>query len=45
MKRLAKQIDAAKSGEPAMLGVIASTGYGFVRDDGVHVIPLGSLGP
>ncbi len=45
VKRFAKQIDAAKSGEPAVLGVITGTGYGFVRNDGVHVIPLGSLGP
>lgn len=39
----AKQIDTTKSGDPAALGVIVGTGYGYVRDDGVHAIPIGSL--
>lgn len=43
--RFAKQIDTTRSGEPAVLGVVTGTGYGFVRDDGVQVIPIGSLGP
>jgi predicted AAA+ superfamily ATPase len=30
---------------PAVLGVITSTGFGFRRDDGVCVIPIGALGP
>jgi hypothetical protein len=33
-----------KSSEPAMLGVIVGTGYGYVRDD-VAVIPIGALAP
>lgn len=45
LKRFAKQIDTAKCGEPAVLGVITGTGYGYVRDDGIQVIPIGSLGP
>ncbi len=32
-------------GEPVALGVIVSTGYGYTRDDGVSVTPIGALGP
>jgi predicted AAA+ superfamily ATPase len=41
----AQRVDTAKRGEPAALGVIVGTGYGYVREDGVHVIPIGALGP
>lgn len=43
--RFKDRIDTAKSGDPAVLGVIAATGYGYVREDGVQVIPVGSLAP
>jgi predicted AAA+ superfamily ATPase len=43
--KFAAKIDSASSGEPAALGVIIGTGYGFVREDGVQVIPIGALGP
>jgi predicted AAA+ superfamily ATPase len=43
--KFAAKIDSAASGEPAALGVIIGTGYGFVREDGVQVIPIGALGP
>jgi hypothetical protein len=43
--RFAKQIDAAKSGKPPALAVITGTGYGYSREDGVQVIPIGALGP
>jgi len=45
LRRFAKQIDTGKCGEPAALGVITGTGYGYVRKDGVQVIPIGSLSP
>ena len=45
LKRFAQQIDTRKSGPPAALGVIVGTGYGYVRDDSIAVIPIGSLGP
>lgn len=38
-------VDTSRQGEPACLGVITSTGAGGLRDDGVHVIPIGCLGP
>ena len=43
--RLADRVDPERMGEPAALGVIVSSGYGYVREDGVGVIPIGALGP
>ncbi len=43
--RFRAAIDAEKSGEPAILGVMSGTGFGYVRPDGVAVIPVGSLAP
>lgn len=36
-------VDLERRGEPAVLGVITATGYGYVRDDGIAVIPIGTL--
>jgi hypothetical protein len=33
------------TGDPLLLGVIVATGYGYRREDGVAVIPIGALGP
>jgi hypothetical protein len=43
--KFAKRIDTEKCGQPAALGVIVGTGYGYVRDDGIQVIPIGAMGP
>jgi predicted AAA+ superfamily ATPase len=43
LSKFAKQIDTDTCGEPAALGVIVGTGYGYVRDDGIAVIPIGAL--
>lgn len=43
--RFREAIDTARSGEPVLLGVISGTGYGYVRPDGIAVIPIGALGP
>jgi hypothetical protein len=45
LNKFARQIDTGKCGSPAILGVIVGTGYGYVRDDGINVIPIGALGP
>jgi len=45
LMRFAKRIDMARCGSPALLGVIVATGYGYRREDGVAVIPIGALGP
>lgn len=43
--KFADEIDARRSGEPAVLAVIVASGYGYVREDGVQVIPIAALGP
>jgi uncharacterized protein len=43
--RFAARIDTARCGSPALLGVIVATGYGYRREDGIAVIPIGALGP
>ena len=43
--RFRAAIDTARGGEPAVLGVISGTGYGYMRPDGVAVVPIGALGP
>jgi uncharacterized protein len=40
-----KRVDTGKTGGPAALGVIVATGYGYLREDGIQVIPIGILGP
>ena len=45
LKRFAERVDTTRCGSPALLGVIVSTGYGYRRQDGVAVIPIGALGP
>jgi predicted AAA+ superfamily ATPase len=41
----ASKVDTSKHGEPKALAVITSSGYGYQRKDGVHIIPIGTLGP
>jgi len=41
--RLKARIDTDTAGEPLTLAVITATGYGYVRADGVAVIPIGAL--
>jgi hypothetical protein len=38
-----RRIDTDTAGEPLTLAVITATGYGYVRADGVAVIPIGAL--
>jgi len=45
LTRFAERIDTASCGKPVLLGVIVATGYGYLREDGVAVIPVGALGP
>lgn len=40
-----ERIDTFKVGDPAVLAIIVGSGYGYVRDDGIQVIPIGCLGP
>jgi uncharacterized protein len=43
--KFADRVDVEKSGTPQLLGVIVGKGFGYMRDDGVAVIPIGALGP
>jgi hypothetical protein len=43
--RFAESVDTSRQGEPAFLGVITSTGVAGRRPDGVHVVPISTLGP
>jgi predicted AAA+ superfamily ATPase len=45
LRRFTRQVDTSRYGEPVVLGVICATGYGYQRDDGIAVIPIGALGP
>lgn len=41
----AAKVDTDKVGAPAVLGVVTATGYGYTREDGVVVVPVGAFGP
>ena len=43
--KFADRVDTSRCGEPSVLGVIVERGYGYVRSDGVSVIPVAALGP
>ena len=45
LQRFAQRVDTDRCGPPAALAVIVGVGYGYVREDGVAVIPVGALGP
>lgn len=40
-----ERVDLERCGKPSALGVIVSDGYGYLREDGIGVIPIGALGP
>jgi len=45
LHKFARQVDVSRSGSPAFLAVVTASGYGYRREDGVQVIPIGALGP
>ena len=45
LSKFRERVDRAAAGEPRILGVIVGSGYGYVRNDGIAVIPIGALGP
>lgn len=45
LTRFAERVDTAGGDGPMVLGVIIASGYGYRREDGVAVIPIGALGP
>ncbi len=45
LRKFAGLVDTDKCGEPETLIVISGTGFGYIRDDGIRVAPIGALGP
>lgn len=45
LRKFAGQIDTDRAGEPAALAVLTAGGYGYMREDGIQVVPIGALGP
>lgn len=43
--KLADRVDTATCETPAALAIITATGYGYIRDDGVSVVPIAAFGP
>jgi len=43
--RFSQHLDLTRVGEPGVLAVLTATGYGYRRDDGIAVVPIGALGP
>ena len=45
LKRFVERVDTEQRGQPAFLGVVVPTRYGYTRDDGIYVIPAQALAP
>lgn len=45
LKKFAERLDTEQCGSPAFLGVVVPTPYAYVREDGIHVIPIQALSP
>lgn len=45
LKKFRERLDCSALGESGTLGVIVGSGYGYMRPDGIAVIPISSLGP
>lgn len=45
LMRLAARVDVDRHGLPAVLAVVTGWGCGYLRPDGVSVIPIGALAP
>jgi uncharacterized protein len=45
LQAFAAKVDTEKCGPPQFLAVITGFGLGYVRPDGVQVVPIGALGP
>jgi len=43
--KLKSKINEEKMGQPSFLMVLTATEYGYIREDGVYVAPIGCLGP
>ena len=42
---LKEKVNTAVMGEPSFLAILTGVQYGYVRPDGVRIVPIGCLGP
>lgn len=45
LRRFKDRVDLSGVGEPSVLAVVTGRGVAYKRPDGVHVVPIGCLGP
>ena len=45
LRKLAKEVDTSKIGEPAFLMVLTAGQFAYRREDGVYIVPIGCLKP
>jgi predicted AAA+ superfamily ATPase len=45
LTKFAARVDTERTGPAGLLCVIVASGYGYLRDDGVAVVPVGALAP
>jgi len=45
LKKFKSKVDTTKIGDPAVLAVITGRGVSYLRDDGVQIISISTLGP
>lgn len=45
LTKLIKKIDTSRAGDPSARVIITGGEYAYTRPDGIHVVPLGCLGP
>jgi uncharacterized protein len=45
LRRFVQRVDTEHRGEPAFLAVVAPSGYGYTRPDGIQVVPVQALAP
>jgi predicted AAA+ superfamily ATPase len=45
LQRFLGRVDLEKCGAPAFLGVVVPIGPAYTRNDGIHVMPIGTLAP
>ena len=41
--KLKERIDSDKMQKPSFLMILTATGFGYTREDGIHVVPIGCL--
>lgn len=45
LKKFAANLDTARTSRPVAMVIVTGGRYAFTRPDGIHVVPIGALGP